>query len=377
VLRIHETGDFDEFVKLRSKWNRVLSKSRDASPLLAWEKMAASVKYFKEKQKLRVLYVTDNNRIIAIAPLRQSSVEFKGCLGYKVIEPLAHGNTDYSNFILSEKATECLRIFLSYLYERADWDYLYIYDVPETSILVDLLSKDGSLFPRFEAEKGVVCPYIEIPSSAEEMFGNLSSNFRSYLHRSLRKLEKTCGEVEIKEYQELGSLKDSLRIFFDLHQKRWVSKGQSGNFRNKEQRGIFSYTAKLLEEKNWFALYFLTADNKPIAAKYCLKYKQKLYDNLSGWDPEYSAYSVGNLLLLKILEKCIAEGIREYDFMQGAESYKFRWTNRYRRTLNLIFVNSKLNSQLIRFGRSATKRLKMNHFFARAFGRQPPPLPAR
>ena len=376
MLKIHEINEFDEFAKLENKWNTVLGESKDDSPLLTWEKMAASVMFFNKHQKLRILYVTDNNNIIGIAPLRQSQITLRGPFGYSVLEPIAYGNTDYSSFILSKKTHKCLQIIFTYLYSKNDWNYLYINDVPEKSTLLDLLLKNRTLFPRFKVEKGIRCPYITIPSTMEELFQNLSANFRKNLRKSLRKLEKYHGKVELKNYYEIGSLEDTIKIFFNLHQKRWISKGDSGNFSSQEQRDIYLSTAKLLAKKNWFALYFLTVNNKPIAAKYCLKYKQVIYGNLAGLDPSYSTYSVGNLLMFKILERCIENKTKEYDFMQGEESYKYKWTKNYCRTYNLEFVNSTFNSQLIRLLRVTTQKMKILNLLGRAAGRQTS-LPAR
>lgn len=37
---------------------------------------------------------------------------------------------------------------------------------------------------------------------------------------------------------------------------------------------------------------------------------------------------------------------QRYDFMQGEESYKSKWTKNYRRNSNLEFVNSNFPSQM-------------------------------
>jgi CelD/BcsL family acetyltransferase involved in cellulose biosynthesis len=377
LLKVYEINDFDEFASLRNKWNKVLSDSKDDSPLLTWEKMAASVLYFEKKQKLRILCVKEDKKIVAIAPLRQSRIAFKGSFGYEIIEPIAYGNTDYSSFILSDKPFKSLYLLLTYLGSKNDWDYLYIHDIPEKSIMLDLLLKNKRLFPRIKIENGIICPYITIPTSMEAFFKSLSANFRKNLRKSLRKLEHDHGKVEFKEYNEIDSLDNSLDIFFNLHQKRWILKGYSGNFSEQKQRNIFRSTAKLFSKKNWLGLYFLTIDNKPLAAKYCLNYKQKLYGNLSGWDPEYYRYSIGNLLMMKILEKCVQEKIKEYDFMQGDEMYKFKWTKKYRRNSNIVFINSKVTSQIINKVREISERMKILNSLGRVLGRKPTPLPAR
>jgi CelD/BcsL family acetyltransferase involved in cellulose biosynthesis len=162
----------------------------------------------------------------------------------------------------------------------------------------------------------------------------------------LRRLERDYGKVELVKHAELGSLEETMRIFFSLHQKRWISKGKTGVFNDQDSRDNWLNKARLLAERDWLALYFLTADGKPIATQFCLEYNQRIHAVLSGFDPAYSSYSVGNLIILKILEKCIEKKVREYDFMRGDESYKFTWRAELRRNLDTRFVSNKLTSRL-------------------------------
>ena len=345
---------------MRNSWNEVLCESEDNTVFLTWEKMASSVLNFDQDKTLNVLCATKDDKLVGIAPLRRSRRNINNILKYTVIEPLAEGNTDYSGLILAENEAECLQIFLTHLFDQKDWDLIYLSQVPQMSLLFDLLIKHRCLLPKFKLEEAAICPYIPIPSTVDELMKGLSSNFRRNLKKRMRKLEKDHGKVELKKYYELGSLDDTMQIFFNLHQKRWVSKGERGVFSQQAVRDTFLTKAKLFAEKGWFSLYFLMVNGKPVAAKYCFKYKRKLYGSLSGFDPVYSAYGVGNLLMLKVLERCVKKGIREYDFMQGDESYKFNWTNKYRRNWNIIFVNKKLTSMLVRALIATAKKIKLD-----------------
>src|SRR3972149_7050095 len=245
TLKIHEVTTVDQFFELRNCWNDVLERSKDNSLFLTWEHIAVSVKNLSGNQKLKILYVTIANKIVAIAPLRQSNHFFYGLFQYRVIEPLDYGSaTDYTGLILAEQETECLRIFLKYLYGKDDWDFFYFNDIPSNALFNELLTKNNHLFPEFEIEQGEICPYIELPDSMEYFLEGLNGNFKKNLRRSLRNLEKDFGKVELKEYSELGSLEVTMQLFFDLHQKRWISKGGPGAFSSQKIRDIFTERAK-------------------------------------------------------------------------------------------------------------------------------------
>jgi CelD/BcsL family acetyltransferase involved in cellulose biosynthesis len=299
------------------------------------------------RTSLKILYATEGDKVVAIAPLRKTRRGLAGKFGYAVIEPLAKGNTDYSGIIIGEQDKESLFQLLSYLFNQKDWDLFYFPDLPESSQVLELLNRVHESLPGFEIENGWVCPYLEIPESKEKLLANLNPTFRRGLRRQLRKLKREQGRVELKYYYEMGSLEQAMEILFRLHQKRWKLKGEAGVFESQDARDVSMETSKLFDQKNWFRLYFLTVNDKPVAANLSLEYKKKMYGHLVGFDPDYSRYGVGCLLQLKVLEECIAEGISEYDFMQGAEPYKFNWTSKYRQSKNVRFINKKLSSNVI------------------------------
>lgn len=320
-------------------------------------------------QSLRILYITNDKNIVAIAPLRQSNYSIKSSFNYSVIEPLDYGSaTDYTGLILAEQEIECLRIFISYLFSQKDWDYIYLNDIPEQSLIVDLLVKNNSLFPNFEIEEGAKCPYIPIPDSIENFLKGYSRNFRKNLKRSLRKLQRDYGKVELKDYRDLGSLEDMMNLFFNLHQKRWVSKKGPGAFKTQRVRDLFLDRAKLFAEKGWFGLFFLIVDEKPVAAKYVLEHNKKMYGCLSGFDPAYSSYSLGSLLLLKVIENCVEREFKEYDFMKGDELYKFKWAKNYRKNSNIKFINNRFRSQLITRSLEVKRRMQIDTLSRKLIG---------
>ena len=306
--------------------------------------MAPSVKHLADNKTLKVLCAKEGNKILGIAPLRKSRRRIFTHFGYDAIEPLAYGHSDYTGIILSDHKAECMQSFLTYLFDQKNWDIMYLNDIPQSSSLINLL-KNRDVIQNFSVEKGVICPYLTLPGSTEELLKNLSESFRINLQRYMRKLQRDRGKVNLIEYHETMTLDKAMQIFFRIHQLRWTAKGESGAFKDQAFRNLFMDSAKLLAEKDWLRLYFLTVDNKPAATMFALEYNKKMYYNISGFNPSYSAYGVGNLLILKILEECITKGIEEFDFMQGDEPYKFKWTKKYRTNFNFTFINNKQSAR--------------------------------
>jgi len=367
LLKINEINRTNQFFELRCEWIKVLERSRGANPFLTWEYLSTYWKHFGKNKKLRILYIENENEIIAIAPFKQTRYEFAHLFGYDVLSPLGYMGGDYTGLILAEREKDCLKLILDYLFEDNDWDFMYLYDFPGTSMNLELLSKIPSVIPKSELSEGRACPYLPLPNSIDTFAQGLHTSFRKNLRRGVKQLEEDWQKVEFKKYDELGSVEESMKIFFELHQKRWTQKGMPGVFSNQEVQHFWLDVAKSFADKGWLALHFLIAGGKPVGALYCYEYNQKMYAVLHGFDPDYSRYGIGNLVHQKIMEKCIMNRIKEFDFLKGDEPYKFNWTRNYRRNLNLRMVNKKFASNLFDFTIRTVKQTKTDKILGKFF----------
>ena len=96
----------------------------------------------------------------------------------------------------------------------------------------------------------------------------------------------------------------------------------------------------------------MLVDGQPVAGEYCYQYSGKQYAYLSGFDPDYIQYGVGNLCQLLAIKDCIEIGLREFDLMRGGHDYKLWWNSQIRRNIELSAVRwkpiSKVYDLLIR-----------------------------
>jgi CelD/BcsL family acetyltransferase involved in cellulose biosynthesis len=135
--------------------------------------------------------------------------------------------------------------------------------------------------------------------------------------------------------QEVTAYEDYPQAFQEmvrLHNLRWQAVSLPGNFSNGR---ILDFHRVLLSLKtvNWQPRFFLLAnEGKSIAALYAFLHRDKLFYYQAGYDPDYDKYSPGMALIALILEYAIGQHLREFDFLRGDESYKWKWTNEYRRT---------------------------------------------
>jgi CelD/BcsL family acetyltransferase involved in cellulose biosynthesis len=336
---ILKATEFNEFQTLKDRWNDSLSKSLNNDVFSTWEWLSTWWKHFGEGKRLVILLIEDKNKTLAIAPFMYSKHSFLSFGNLKKISFVGSPESDYTGFILREKKRKFLELFFDYLNGHIDWDYLELKDIPETSASADLLRRIPleKQYEHWDERVCNLCPYVLLPSSMDVFMKELGRSMRRNLRRYLRKLKKEY-RVELKKYNEIGSVKEAMETFIRLHQKRWKSKGEPGGFNNPFFRNFHIDVAKCFAEKGWLGLYFLTANDEPISAEYNFEYNEKNYNYLPGWDVEYSQYRVGQLIQMHIIEDCIQKGLKEYDMMRGDEPYKSEWTTLARKNLEVRFV---------------------------------------
>ncbi len=139
----------------------------------------------------------------------------------------------------------------------------------------------------------------------------------------------------------------------------WIYVRSAGMF-DPKTRDFYLEIAIKLAKHGWLALSFLTVNDEPVASMYCIEYNRKMYYLLGGFDPEFSHYSVGNLLASKVMEHCIEKGILEFDFGKGCQLSKLRYPVSVRRNWNILFKNRKPLAGLYNWGIKRAKQTRMD-----------------
>ncbi len=344
-MQIKEINNYEDFTNLEKAWNKLL-QGCDHTIFSTWEWLSTWWKHFGKDRKLLLLQVEEENRILAIAPLMLSKYKLRRFVpALKRIEFLGVPHSDYHNFIILEKAEECLKKIIQYLKrEISGWNWIELREIAEPTLTAKLLQEtvlNSSINLRKKKYVCSICPYMSLPESFDTFMKELSRKQRQSLNRNLRKLKRSFS-VEFKSYKDFGfSVDEALKLFFRLHEMRWKEKGYSVFFEEDGNalKDFHLDIAKRFAENGWLGLYFLKLNDEFVAALYNFEYGKKSYGYLSGFDPAYSSYSIGNLALLLLIEESIKRGFREFDMLRGKENYKNYWTKTYRRNFEIRLVH--------------------------------------
>jgi CelD/BcsL family acetyltransferase involved in cellulose biosynthesis len=306
-------------------WDNLLSKSLDNNPFVTYEWLTAWSKYFGGSNDLQVFTLEDYTRCSIVAPVCYSNYKAFGSVRRKA-SFIGAPDSDYHVFLIKnlQDASTAINSLLEGIIDDSGADCLALTDVPEdsaTSVLLQTI-KAGNL----AVSSNIInhCPYITLPNDYESFLRNLGSNMRRNLKVWERQAIKDY-RVKFISYSEIGSVKEAMKIFFKLHQKRQVSKGDCGVFADQINERFHMDIADAFDKKGWLALFFLTFNDEPVACIYGYEYRQKFYAYLCGFDPDYALFRPGYLVFKKTIEQSVHKNFSQFDFLRGDEEYKSRW----------------------------------------------------
>lgn len=185
-------------------------------------------------------------------------------------------------------------------------------------IQLDYIREDSETYKRFKekAHKQEVSPYIDLPKTWEDFLAGLERKKRKELKRKIKRLEAEHAYYQCSE----ETVRVDFEEFVNLHR---LSDPNKNKFMSDKMKAFF-WDVKMANIPGWQQhLCFLKLDGRTAAAVMTLESDDEVWLYNSGYDPEFAYYSVGLLLKSYKIKKAIESGKKKYDFLRGAERYKY------------------------------------------------------
>lgn len=314
-----EVLTFSDFIALEDLWDQLVLKSCNDF-FSTWTWLSTWWKHFGNNRELLILVAKEADSIMGLAPLMRTTESTLG-LNRSKIEFIGTPDSDYNNFVTPDSSSsgQVISEFLDYLNKHQEnWTLASLTDLPQNAPCLSALEK------MVRVQQATKCSYLKLPESYDAFLKSLSYKQRGSVNNTLNKIRKSF-KAELVDYSSPNSCLKGMRFLIDLHQKRWLNAGFPGAFFDKRIENFHLDLAELLSKKQMLGLYLLEFDGRPVSGSYGFKYKSKYYAYLPGFDPEYSKFGVGSILVPFLVKQFIEEGLVEFDFMRGDEGYKDRW----------------------------------------------------
>jgi CelD/BcsL family acetyltransferase involved in cellulose biosynthesis len=183
-----------------------------------------------------------------------------------------------------------------------------------------------------------VLPFVELADLDWDAFlAGRSRQLRSQLGRKLRSLRKEH-DVEFRRTRSPEEVASDLGILYRLHDARWAQRSYSSSFSDSAVRAFHLDFATAALERGWLRLTSMEVDGAPIAALYGWLIGGRWSYYQAGFDPEWSGYSPGFLLLAETIRQAIEDGASEYDMLLGDEAFKRRFATSSRTVCTVVIA---------------------------------------
>lgn len=167
-------------------------------------------------------------------------------------------------------------------------------------------------------------PVLQLEGMSFESFlASRSRNFRSQLHRFERRLAREY-RLRYRLTQAPEQVEEDLERLIHLHGALW---GEASDAFDGPRRAFHLGFARAAFERGWLRLWTMELDEEPVAAWYGFRYAGIETYYQAGRDPRLEQLRVGTVLLGHTIRSACEDGMREYRFGLGGESYKSRFTD--------------------------------------------------
>jgi CelD/BcsL family acetyltransferase involved in cellulose biosynthesis len=204
-------------------------------------------------------------------------------------------------------------------------------------------------------------PYVALEGLGwQEYLASRSGQFRNQVKRKRRSLERDH-EVLLRRSEAAAEVSSDLDTLFRLHDARWKHRVGASSIARAEVRELHRDFAAAAHERGWLRLYVLEVDGAPAAAWYGWHMGNRFSYYQAGFEPAWSRYSVGFLLLAETVREAIEEGAAEYDLLVGDEAFKSRFATAKRHGNSVLLAppisRTRLVASVKRVARSGVRAM--------------------
>jgi CelD/BcsL family acetyltransferase involved in cellulose biosynthesis len=317
----------ERLAELGPIWDELVARARVTHPFVTHMWMQTWWDSFGADAELFILLVRDHDGPIAIAPLMRVKARIYGAR-HRCLQFLANDHTPRCDFIVAARPAEAYAAICKFLMsESADWDVLQLRDVPsESGTLQELTSHAAQYGFLSGVRRAGDSPFLTTTIAWDEYMESLPPKRRWFLRNRLKRLSK-LGHVSLETVSGGADLPDALEDGYRLEAAAWKGKAGTAILCSPGIRRFYTSLAGRAAERGWLRLQFLKVDDRRVAFAYCLAYAQRMYLLKPGFDPEYAAFSPGNLLCYLALQEVHASGFEAYDFLGYGDSWKRQWAD--------------------------------------------------
>jgi CelD/BcsL family acetyltransferase involved in cellulose biosynthesis len=298
-------------------WERLFAEDPEATPFSSPGWARAWWPHWSASARPWIVVARDAGKPVGIAPL---VVKRRG--PFRVLSELGRPPGNYWDVVARPSHREAAASAIARELElrSSEWDALVLGCLPPSSAIGAALGASGL---RVHRRPPVAYPGIELPSSFEEYLEALPKKRRADLRRHLRRLDE--GSLTYREVRDPEQLDAAIDRWQELRVRWWSARGKSLDPEHRATRfRLFMRDAmRLLVPAGLATVWQFEQDGGVLGLEINLVDERRCYAWLDGYDPEFAHLGLGKTAVGEGIRSSIAAGRTYYDFMVGAEAYKY------------------------------------------------------
>ena len=326
--------EINDFRSLKCDWEKIEKTSKNITYFSTFQYCFTWFENFKSiEEKLFIVTVTHNNKIVGIAPFKIRKVESK-LLKKRVVEFISDG--DYADLLLANLTDINCSNIISKIFEclfenDKEWDEINLTHISQNSLLVNfLLSRKYNKCLSYLIENPFIdfSKYKDHDEYSKEF---ISSKLKQYSNKFQKKIN----------YKIIVTNDNVINSISKIH---LAQKEDSNINRNKkrhshfENKSYFNFLTKLYtNNKNVLTYLLIDTDNKDEIISYFTGYvyNNKFHSVSTAVNPKYNHFRVGRVFNNLIYKLNWSDKKWEvFDMGAGRYEWKFELTNSF----NLLYT---------------------------------------
>jgi CelD/BcsL family acetyltransferase involved in cellulose biosynthesis len=232
---------------------------------------------------------------------------------------------------------------LAYLAKhRQMWDLIEIRDVLAESPTLPILERlcDRTRGIRLRRQARTEAPYLSLTGTWEDLVASKRSKFRSNLKYYLRLPERSGQRLTIDRIAVSDS-DEVVDVLAGIELRSWKARDGNLKINTSAGREFYRRFCRNFGKQGWLHIWRADLDGRPVAFLVNIVYGQKCYHYNTSYEKESAYFSPGLLMHAEALADAFRQGLKEYDFLSGAEPYKMRWCSRSREIQHVVVFHQR------------------------------------
>ena len=331
-LRASCVQGFDAFLGLEPDWRALLKRASPGNPFLSWEWVSEWGRAFWDDQVITVL-VYLGSHAVAIAPFfRGPSVPVPG-LGathLQLLGPRWGRNLLEMGSVLLDPAhaAEALTLAIEWLRVTADFDWIEVAASGDDIATWQQALERCRLRSRTLLEIATQVPVMPLGGAWEQMRPRLRRNIKESIRHAYNAPVRDGVVYAYREHRGAEGLDVVLDHFFRLHRERAAAPDCTphGDLFSAPANQLFLRRVCLrLAEAGLLSVSMCEVEGDCVAVRINFEMNGTLYLYYSGFDPEWSGYSVMTFTTTEAIKSAMRRRLREVNFSPGVDQAKRRW----------------------------------------------------